>query len=89
MKVSKKRIILMSVTGAVMGIGIWFLILLGYTPNALSDGSSSTGFLMLKVLLSAIVGALCMGSSVVYDIEEWSILRATVTHFVIVFASFL
>ena len=29
-----------------------------------------------------------MGSSAFYDIEEWSILRATVTHFAVVFASF-
>lgn len=71
-----------------MGIGIWFLMVLGNNPNALSGGSFSTGFLMLNILLSAVFGALSMGSSAVYDIEEWSILRATVTHFVIVFASF-
>ena len=27
-----------------------------------------------------------MGSSIVYDIEKWSIARATVTHFLLVFA---
>ena len=74
--------------GAVMGIGIWFLMLLRNNPNALSDGSFSIGFLLLNILLSAVFGALCMGSSVVYDIEEWGILRSTVTHFIIVFVSF-
>ena len=74
--------------GAVMGIGIWFLMLLRNNPNALSDGSYSIGFLMLNILLSAVFGALCMGSSSVYGIEKWGILRATATHFVIVFASF-
>ena len=88
MSVSKKQIILMSVIGAVMGIGIWFLMLLRNNPNALSDGSYSIGFLMLNILLSAVFGALCMGSSSVYGIEEWGILRSTVTHFVIVFVSF-
>ena len=88
MSARKKQIILMSVIGAAMGIGIWFLMLLGHNPNALSDGSKSIGFFLLNILLSAVFGALCMGSSAVYNIEEWGILRATVTHFIIVFASF-
>ena len=88
MNARKKQILLLSVIGAVMGIAIWLIMLLANNPKALSDGSHSSGIVILNVILSAVFGALCMGGAVVYDIEEWSILRATFTHFVIVFASF-
>ena len=88
MNVRKKQFILLTVIGAVMGIAIWLIMLLANNPKALSDGSHSPGIIILNVILSAVFGALCMGGAVVYDIEEWSILRATFTHFVIVFASF-
>ena len=44
-------------------------------------------------MLGGIPGAVIMSSTVIYDIEEWSILRATATHFlfamgVLVFACF-
>ena len=88
MNVRKKQILLLSVIGAVMGIAIWLIMLLAINSKALSDGSHSSGIIILNVILSAVFGALCMGGAVVYDIEEWRILRATFTHFVIVFASF-
>ena len=88
MNVRKKQFILLTVIGAVMGIAIWLIMLLANNPKALSDCSHSPGIIILNVILSAVFGALCMGGAVVYDIEEWSILRATFTHFVIVFASF-
>lgn len=37
-----------------------------------------------KILLGGIPGAITMSTTVVYDIEKWSLLRATVTHFLIV-----
>ena len=88
MNVRKRQFILVSVIGAVIGIAIWLIMLLTHNPKALSDGSHSSDIIILNVILSAVFGALCMGGAVVYDIEEWSILRATFTHFVIVFASF-
>lgn len=88
MNVRKKKILLLGVIGAVMGIAIWLIMLLTQNPKALSGGSLNSNFILLNVILSAVFGALCMGGAVVYDIEEWSILRATFTHFAIVFASF-
>ena len=38
-------------------------------------------------LMGSLNGAICMGATVVYNIERWSILRATATHFVITFIS--
>ena len=36
-----------------------------------------------KILLGGIPGAVIAGSTVVYDIEEWSLLKATITHFLL------
>ena len=35
------------------------------------------------ILLGGIPGAIIAGTTVVYDIEKWSLLRATVTHFLL------
>lgn len=50
--------------------------------------SSSAGWKesLPHVFAGAIYGATVMGSSVIYEIEKWSITRATVTHFLLVFA---
>ena len=39
---------------------------------------------LLYILPGGIPGAIAMGTMVLYDIEEWSLLQATVTHFLIV-----
>ena len=71
MNVRKKQFILLSVIGAVIGIAIWLIMLLTHNPKALSDGSHSSGIIILNVILSAVFGALCMGGAVVYDILIW------------------
>lgn len=38
---------------------------------------------VLEILISGIYGAVIMGSTIVYEIESWSLVRVTVTHFVI------
>ncbi len=38
------------------------------------------------ILLGGLYGAVVMGGSAVYDIEHWSIARATATHFLLTFA---
>ena len=38
------------------------------------------------IFTGGIYGAVAMGSSIVYDIEKWSIARATATHFLLIFA---
>lgn len=44
---------------------------------------------LLYILPGGIPGAIAMGTMVLYDIEEWSLLRATVTHFLIVMGALL
>lgn len=42
----------------------------------------------LVLLLGGIFGAIPMGLAVVYDIESWSIAKATIVHFVATFSGF-
>ncbi len=62
------------VIGALIGIGF----MLGEWPG-LQEA-------LPHILLGGIYGAAAMASSVVYDIEKWSIARVTVTHFLFAFA---
>ena len=36
--------------------------------------------IVTDILLGGVLGAVCNGSSVVYEIEHWSVLRSTLTH---------
>ena len=44
--------------------------------------------LFIYMAAAAVYGALPMGAKVLYDIESWSILRATVIHFIITSADY-
>ena len=44
--------------------------------------------LILHLLMSGVLGMVANGSSVIYEIEEWSIARATITHFTIAMWAF-
>ncbi len=46
-------------------------------------------FLFAELIGSGLYGAVCMGGSIVYDIEEWGLVRTTVTHYLLVFFSFM
>ena len=49
---------------------------------------SVAGALTLNLLLSGIFGFLCMGGTVFYEIENWSLLKATFLHYLIVVVCF-
>ena len=48
---------------------------------------SSRWFLLAQLIGSGINGAVCMAGSSVYDLESWSLMKATVIHFLIVMTS--
>ena len=73
----RKKAILLALLGYVIGC----LIGLGFS---LSSEDFSLGKALPRILLGGIPGAVAMGSAVIYDVERWSLLRATTTHFVIV-----
>ena len=41
------------------------------------------GGMLLHLLLSGVLGMVANGSSVIYEMDEWSIVRVTITHFLI------
>ena len=60
--------------------------------SCLSGGDDNdtinTGTLVFYYIISFIHGAVCVGTVIIYNIETWSILRATLTHFFITLTSF-
>lgn len=85
-KTFKTHLIIKSLVGALMTIFICVV----FTALSISEGemfTDATEFVMYY-LMSALMGAICMGSSVVYEIESWSLVKVTVTHYVISFVAF-
>ena len=73
-----KKATLFSLIGFGIGALIGICFLLGDWPG-LKEA-------LPHLFLGGVYGAAAMGSSIVYDIEKWSIARATATHFLFVFA---
>ena len=46
-------------------------------------------FMPLQFIGSGLYGAICFSGTIVYDIDGWSLLKATLTHFAVTFSSFL
>lgn len=72
-----KKATLLGLVGFVIGSMISLCFMLG--------GLQTLPEALPHILLGGIYGAVAMGSSIVYDIEKWSIARATATHFLLVF----
>lgn len=87
MKEFWKTTIILSIVGLVIGllVGVLFLIPL---PPADAAETQDEYNVLLHMILSGIYGMVCMGTSSVYSIEEWSVTRATVTHLLVVSCGF-
>ena len=87
MEVIWKKAVILGAIGMILGIfigaGFWYLMS-GEAPET----STSLNAMMLHLLLSGVLGMVANGSSVIYEIEEWSIVRATITHFIIAMGAF-
>lgn len=85
MEKSKKKILILAITGGLAGLLICFIM------SMLSSGSGEEVNIAKDIfyyIISFLHGAICMGTVVVYEIERWSIARCTITHFVITLSSF-
>lgn len=76
----RKKATLLILIGFITGAAIGILFTLARSSEGLKASD------LPQFLLGGIYGAVAMGSSLVYDIEKWSIARATATHFLLVFA---
>ena len=80
----KKSALWLSLTGFIMGILMGVFMQYMIDPAKLSVANVTAEPKMLcYLILSGLYGALAVGSSVVYAIESWSIIRVTVTHFLL------
>lgn len=64
--------------GAAVGLG--FLALFGIRDYFAENGP---GGVALHLGVSALLGAVCMGATTIYNLEHWGLLRCTLTHFCI------
>ena len=83
----KNKLVIKALAGAVMGMLISLII---HAVN-ISNGELITDapFFITQFVGSGLMGAVCMGSSVVYDIESWSLVKVTITHYAIAMIAFL
>ena len=77
-----KKAVVLGVIGYIAGclIGLCF---------TLSSENFTFASALPHILLGGIPGAIAMGSTVIYDVEKWGILRVTVTHFLIAMGAIL
>ena len=73
-----KKAVLLGAVGYAVGIVIGVIIFLCNSSRGFAEA-------LPYILLSGIPGAVAMGSTVIYEVEKWSVARATVTHFLITF----
>lgn len=90
----KKNLIYRSLLGAPIGVVISLIITIIFSlatghgeyfpaPHELIDlcGNATTA-VIVQLLCSLVVGAIGGGSSVIWDIEKWSLTKQTVIHFI-------
>lgn len=92
MKNVKKQILLRSLLGAPLGLAISILITIvisliigdgayhAVAPELVSDCGGELTAVIVQTILSFIYGAAWGGASVVFEIDEWSILKQTLVH---------
>ena len=94
----KKKLFLRAGIGFLFGVAFGVLIsvlsTLGGTVRLYSDAlfartGSAAASIVLQLFFSGLYGALCMGGTIVYEIEEWPLLRVTLTHFLICMVPYL
>ena len=82
----KYKIIMNALIGALIGIMIAVMI---YVLGGYDDPEPPRLMLLKQVIGSALFGAVNMGAARIYDIENWSIVRVTVTHYALSLGSFV
>ncbi len=83
-----KKAIILGCIGLVLGLIVGALMMILFSGGRFLSGGISTGYLIKHFIFSGLLGFVCNGMSVVYEIEEWSITRCTLVHFVFSMAAF-
>ncbi|MCR5675369.1 MAG: DUF3021 domain-containing protein [Lachnospiraceae bacterium] len=87
MRELKDRLILKALLGAVVAMLISALLCANY---GFSEAVAKNPFyVFFQFAGSGLLGAVCNGGAVVYEIESWSIRRMTLFHYLLCMASFV
>lgn len=83
----RKKTLLLAAAGFAAGllVGLGFLFVTGINAYYAQNGP---GRLALYIVLSGVLGAVNLGTTTIYSLEHWGLLRCTLTHFLIAMASF-
>lgn len=78
-----KKTALLAAIGLAAGllVGLCFILLNGIKSVVETEGP---GWLLAYMLISGAMGMINLSTMTIYEIESWSLTRATLTHFVIV-----
>ena len=91
----KKKLFICCLTGAPIGLAISTIITIiisliigdgkfyAVVPELITDCGSEINAVLLQTVCSFLYGAAWTGASVIWEKENWSILRQTVTHLII------
>ncbi len=96
----KKKLFLRAAIGFVFGIAIGYLVPLlsclaaGHPVMLYSDRlratlGSAAAALIVQAAVSGLYGAICMGGTVLYEIEHWPLIRAVAIHYLLCIVPFL
>ena len=83
----KRKFIILSLIGAFLSILI--CIFFSFRSGSYEYLKNHKIWMLIEIIGSAVFGIISMGGSVCYDIESWSLRRATVTHYLTVMVAFL
>ena len=97
----KKKILFRSCFGAPIGVTISLIITVIFSlctgqgeyypaPHELVDwcGGNETTAVIVQMICSMIVGAVCSGASVIWEIEKWNLLKQTLINFAVIAVPF-
>ena len=87
MREIKTGLAIRALLGAVLGMLISAVIMA--FSGSLAELSDRPWFFLFQIVGSGLNGAICFGSTVVYSVERWGLLKPTVIHCLITFTSLL
>lgn len=75
---------------ALLGFTIGLLITAAISSFCIPRDELASGIMLfMQFIGSGLFGTIAMGGSIVYEFENWSLARATITHYLVTFISFL
>lgn len=87
MKEIKNKLIVRLLIGFVAGMIIGAFIMTGL--NELKFLTAGGKMFLINLIGSGIYGAVAIGGTISYEIEDWGLTKATLTHYLITFTAFL